>query len=171
MATLIVETGSNVPNANSYVSLAEASGYSATYGYEDWPATDDTAATNSLIKATRAIDLLYGDKYMSHPYSNVQALLWPRGAFYTIDGSFVGNNVIPKQLKDAVIILANMDALGQDILALPNPDSFTTDSTIKIDVISISSKYLKPVTREPTYIIDLTLRPIIKAKSIARFVL
>lgn len=99
--TIIVEDGSIVPNANSYVDLAGLRAFATQRGLVV-PA-DDTAAEALLITA---MDYLEGLSYVGRRVSFDQALQWPREAAYTQDGYLIPNTKIPTQLINAQCQLA-----------------------------------------------------------------
>jgi hypothetical protein len=80
MTTLIVEDGSYVPGANSYVDLADAQTYWANWGYgSSVIGTDTGAMTTALYQAAYAMERLYGRWYSGKvPKNSPQSMLWPR---------------------------------------------------------------------------------------------
>lgn len=103
---LIVETGSGVTGAESYVSVAEADAYHAAHGNTaTWAAAGAGGKEVALRKATAYIDGHYGAQYKGYrSYPLTQALLWPRAEVieFPEDGVSIPNNVIPQRLKDAI---------------------------------------------------------------------
>lgn len=83
MTTLTVETGSIVPNANSYISLTDAQTYWTNMGYTSTQiGTNTTAQTNALYYAGRAMERLFGRFYMGKiANDSPQTMLWPRQRF------------------------------------------------------------------------------------------
>ena len=83
MTTLTVETGSIVPNANSYISLTDAQTYWTNMGYTSAQiGTDSTAQTNALWMAGYAMERLFGRFYMGKiAKHSPQSMLWPRQRF------------------------------------------------------------------------------------------
>jgi hypothetical protein len=82
MTSLIVETGSITPNANSYVSLADATNYWTQWGYTAQVGSDTTVQTNALYFAGYALDRLFGRFYMGKMAKHSeQGMLWPRQRF------------------------------------------------------------------------------------------
>jgi hypothetical protein len=76
--TLIVEDGSIVTGANSYVTLANAETYWGNQGYSLSGITS-TEQTNGLIAAAYAMDKLFGRYYVGRAAKySPQNLLWPR---------------------------------------------------------------------------------------------
>lgn len=78
--TLVVEDGSIVANANSYVSLDEANAYHASRGDAGWTGTDAVKEAAIL----RAMGWLESQPWVGRPYqgpvgaSDGQRLQWPR---------------------------------------------------------------------------------------------
>lgn len=98
LISLIVEDGTCVDNANSYISLEDAEAYQKSRNRADWAALTDNEKIANLIKATQYIDVTYtwlGRK----KYITEQSLCFPR-VMIQIDGYDVVG--IPKCLKDAV---------------------------------------------------------------------
>jgi hypothetical protein len=120
MATIIATPGAS--NANSYLTLAEATTYYSTRLFTDnWDNSDDQ--TVALIMATRVLDymavahrrLVRMDKvsyyitdpaWTGAPATSTQALAWPRTGMYDRLGRAILSTVIPQELKDATAELA-----------------------------------------------------------------
>lgn len=103
--TFVVEDGTCVPGANSYITLEEAGQYQRNKGREDWLALSDDEKLSSLIKGTQYVNDLY--KWKGRRKFESQALAFPRvdprdfqGYVRDLDGFPVKG--IPKKLKDAV---------------------------------------------------------------------
>ena len=77
MATIIVEDGSVVAGANSYVTEAELTTYAADRGITL------TAATDVLL--IKAMDYIESLSFIGTKFSEGQSLQWPRSNVY-IDG-------------------------------------------------------------------------------------
>ena len=110
---LIVETGAIVPNADSYVSLADARALAAKYGLE-LPA-DDTAAEAALRNGATYVGLAE-PQMCGRRVSAEQSLAYPRtGA--TLYGFTVADTVIPPQLIRAQVIAAVTYGAGTEVRA------------------------------------------------------
>lgn len=99
---LIVEDGSGVAGANSYVSVADAKVWAGARGLT-LPSAD--ADIEKLI--VKAMDLVesYRSRFSGSKTDSAQALQWPRtGA--SLDGAELDDDVIPTELKSAVYQLA-----------------------------------------------------------------
>lgn len=78
MTSIVVEDGTIVSGANSYVSLANATTYWGNWGYSLTNITT-TQQTNALIQAAYALDKLFGRYYVGRvQHKSPQSLLWPR---------------------------------------------------------------------------------------------
>lgn len=73
---LIVEDGTGMPNAESYVSVATADAYHAAMGNTEWAEAETTAKEVALRRGTQYIDTRYA--FVSEPRNATQALAWPR---------------------------------------------------------------------------------------------
>jgi hypothetical protein len=81
---IIIEDGSCVSDANSYVSLEEANQYHQDRGREDWLALSDNEKKICLIKATEYIDNLFNWK--GRRKYEAQSTAFPRINPYSCDG-------------------------------------------------------------------------------------
>lgn len=100
---IIVEDGSGVANANSYVSVADAKVWLTARGLA-FTSNDDTVIGTLLIKA---MDLLesFRARFKGAKTSSTQSLQWPRYNVY-IDNVEVDDDVIPVELVSAQVQLA-----------------------------------------------------------------
>jgi hypothetical protein len=141
---LITEDGSNVPNSNSYLSVADADSYHALYGSSDWAGNITADKEAALIKATRSIDLLYGQRFISIPQWSNQSLLWPRQTCVINRIQVIQSASIPRQLKEAVAEAALMYINGEELYPTPNLDQFVSKQTLKVGDIDVSKDYSIP---------------------------
>ena len=99
---LIIEDGSIVANANSFITVAEWETYLSLYGKT---ATGDTTAKETnLIKAQRAISTRY--TFDGTPVEQAQATCLPRDWSKKVKGFTVADDVVPQDFKDAQAELA-----------------------------------------------------------------
>ena len=165
--SLIVEDGSCVPSANSYVSLDYADEYMRNTGRTSWASKTEDERKSYLINATRYIDRTYstigwkGQK----KYHRRQALCFPRVELFDKDGDEVLG--IPDELKQAVCeagFIATTVASLFDV-----KDSSGTIKKQKVDVLEVeyyseadsaSGKYISRFT-----ILDSLLAGFYKTKS------
>ena len=125
--TLIVEDGSVINGANSYVSLVDANQYLTDRGIT-------TELTDGLL--LRGCDYInsFRDRYKGYKQTAVTSnMQWPR-AFAVIDNYLVRSNVIPAVIPDAQIEAALEIALDRD------PHETTSTRVIKrekLDVLEV----------------------------------
>jgi hypothetical protein len=127
MATLIVEDGSIVSGANTYVTVAEFTQFcsdrnitiTSTYGDE----------SELLIQA---MDYFEQQPFKGIKFIETQPLQFPRSDFY-LDGYLTDSDAIPQLVKDAQITIAVSIMQGNDPLT-------TLDRSVKreqVDVLEI----------------------------------
>jgi hypothetical protein len=97
MATIIVENGTVVAGANSYVSEADLTAYASDRGLTL------TAATDALI--IKAMDYIESLSFIGDKHKESQPLQWPRDEVY-IDRYYIERETIPKELKNGVYTAA-----------------------------------------------------------------
>lgn len=103
--TLIVETGSGLINADSYVSLADANTYTgATFFSGKWSTQTDTDKEKLLRTATAYLDSFYD--YKGVKVFPSASLRWPRSQVLDRDGNEVSSLSVPVAVKNAVIEMA-----------------------------------------------------------------
>lgn len=108
---LIVEDGTGVSDANSYVTLDEARSIAILRGIA--LSTDDTELTSQLVNAADRITS-YEEDFTGVRTKDTQGLSFPRtGAFRY--GSAIASDLVPSEIKRAQVILANMIEQGYEI--------------------------------------------------------
>lgn len=108
---LVVEDGTGVVGAESYLSVEDARAILAKRG-QALP-TDDAEAEPLLIRAMDYIESLE-PRFKGSRTSTTQALAWPRSGVI-VNGAALGSDVIPSQLKQAQARLA-FDAQTLDLM-------------------------------------------------------
>jgi hypothetical protein len=163
---LVVEDGTGLPTANSYVTIAECDAYHVDRANTSWGTALTAAKTAALMKATMYIDGKYFNRFTGYKGSVSQALQWPRmeaiesGVYILPDG--VSDSLlsgIPVALKQATYEAA--------LLAL------TTDLTSVLDrggmlrfqkVGPISQEFMDGAPAESIYrAVEYWLKPILKS--------
>ncbi|CDN96774.1 hypothetical protein PSV3_00118 [Septimatrevirus PSV32] len=135
---IVVEDGSGVPNANSYVSVADARIYASNRGVV-LPADDDELAA-MLIRSTDYLEA-QACRYQGRRTSSAQALEWPRtGVFLNCDE--VPSNVIPKSLIGAQVQLAMAINAGFDLQPNVSPQDYVTREKVG----PIETEYADPLS-------------------------
>lgn len=130
--TLIVEDGTGLTTAESYISVAGADAYVGnTFFSGSWLTTSTPDKEKLLKNATRLIDSFYdfkGEKKVA-----ASALRWPRTGVYDNDGVEVSSTSVPNGVAYSTVEMA---------IALQNNNFLAENdargiSNIKVDVIEI----------------------------------
>ena len=153
--TLIIEDGSLVSGANSYVSDAEYVAYAAARGKSI--GLDATAREIELIKA---MDYIEGHraKFKGDKFTEEQALQWPR-AFVQIDGFYIDTDEIPVDLKNAQLAAASI-LNTEDLLLTGSNQNIQREKLDKLEVAYFSGGSYETVRTET---VDVYLNSLLKA--------
>jgi hypothetical protein len=106
--TIIVEDGTIVTGANSYVSEAELTAYATARGL--------TLSTDGEQLLIRGMDYIEAQSYKGTKFTKDQPLQWPRAGVY-VDDYLVDADEIPTELKNGLMESALAIDNGQDPLA------------------------------------------------------
>lgn len=119
---LIVEDGSGLATAESYISVADATAYFALRGNASWATiASDTIREQLLRQATDYMEGYYGQAWKGLRVGLTQALSWPRADVELPDvgGQFTGSyqfvfpyNQVPKDVATACADLALLSLAG-----------------------------------------------------------
>jgi len=160
--SLIVEDGTVVAGAESYLSLADANSHHSDRDNSLWTGTDAVKEA-ALRKATDYLRQYYRQRWKGIPVSSVQTLDWPRSGVIVEDladalGEELGSNVVPQEVKTTTAELA-VRALGGSLAPdLPRGGRIKSE---KVDVIAVS--YEDGAPTGPRYpAVERTLAPLLK---------
>lgn len=138
----VIENGTQVANATSYVSLLDVRAYAVARGLTF---TEDDTLGDGYVQ--RAMDVAESESYLGERVSSSQALSWPRRGVY-LHGFELSTSTIPGALKNAVCQLS-VDLQAQPI------DAPTDGRIITQEVIGpLSTTYAdsgQPVAQFPAY--------------------
>lgn len=143
MPTLVVETGSGVTGANSYISLADATSYLAVHSLAaTWTGlASDDLRNEALIKATRYIEARFGRRFLGHKALPGNALSWPRLAIYDeLAREQYAQGTIPDLLKNAQCEYA-VRAATQSLMADTSASADTLKESKKLGPLEKSVEY------------------------------
>ena len=118
---LVVEDGTGVPTANTYVTLSDATAYHTLRGNEIWTDADENDQCIALIRATQYIDERW--VFKSVVFDDAQALQFPREVLYNRNGKDV-REIVPLEIMHATYEYA-LEALGDGsglVSLTPTPD-------------------------------------------------
>lgn len=160
--TLIVETGTNVANSNSYASTSDADDRLISRGNTVWENLDDDVKQVSLILATDYMTAKYRTLWTGYRSYINQSLDWPRFQVPYVDTTTAYNpfpsyypiNTVPVEVKNACIDLAARAATGVDLMADLGPP------VIQETVGPITVKYAEGARQTNVYLkVDGLLAP------------
>jgi hypothetical protein len=148
---LIIETGAGLANAESYISVADATAYHANRGNTSWAAlASDTVREQLLRQATEYMVGQYRDNWKGQRTSIVQALDWPRYNVQLPDVgigryiAYVQSNIVPIEVANACAVLA--------LQAISGPLAPNLERTIKQDTVGpITTIYEGGAPERPRY--------------------
>ncbi len=145
---LVVEDGTIVPNANTFVTISDVSAYAGTHiddGGADWLATPALLQSRSIVIAGEY--LRNESRYMYRGTRQdvvTQRLPWPRTNASEYRGPFYPNGVIPWRMKDAQCDLAlRLVTLGLVSATALQPDLDRGGMTASERVGPIAAAYMK----------------------------
>ncbi len=109
---LTVESGLGLADAESYISVADATTRLTSIGSNTaWDALSTTEQEQALRRATAFMEQRYRGRWRGTKLLRAQALSWPRyGA--TADGYTVDSNIVPTEVANACAELAYRAAAG-----------------------------------------------------------
>lgn len=141
-AEMIVEDGTGLENANSYVSVEFADDYFSARGVSEWTDLETEVKEQSLIKATDYIDSIF-QWYGKKEFEN-QALRFPRVNIRDYEGAEIKG--IPLCLKQAVCEAAMIVSNGTELFQTKDENGDVVSETIT----TLSFTYAKNDSSEKT---------------------
>jgi hypothetical protein len=147
---LIVENGSIVPNADSYISVADACAYLVSRGNKTFAGTATADQEAALRNATDFMVAQYRNRWAGERILSTQILDWPRAAVPLPDVggwyggvAYIAPDVVPVPVQQACADLAVRALLGP-----LSPDVGRVKSEVKLGPLSV--KY------DPNYAVTAT---------------
>ena len=111
---LVVEDGTGLSTAESYISVANADARHTAFGNTAWTGTDASKEA-ALRRATAYMEQAYRTRWIGVRANDGQALSWPRG-WVEVDGYEVDPDAVPTEVANACADLA-LKALSADLNA------------------------------------------------------
>jgi hypothetical protein len=111
---LIVEDGSGVAGAVSYVEVAEADAYHLARGNGDWALASVADREAALVRGTMFVD---GFRFVGVRAGRGQGLGWPREGAVDGDGLVIGDDEIPAEVREAVCEAALRELADPGVLS------------------------------------------------------
>ena len=154
---LIVEDGTGLATAESYISVADANAYFLARGNTTWGALSDAQCEEALRKATDFMLQRYRSLWQGYRLGSTQALDWPR-VDVEVDGFGVPSDEVHVLVERACAELAYRSTVAD---LLPDTSSGGQVTREKVDVIEV--EYLPGSNPAPTYpAIDQLLAPLLE---------
>ena len=114
--SLIVEDGTIVAGAESFVTVAAANTYHSNRGNATWATITTAQAEEALRRATDYMEQMYRNRWKGFRVSSSQALSWPRADVELEDGPYrntVATDIVPTEVKNACSEYALRAAAGE----------------------------------------------------------
>lgn len=108
---LEVEDGTGKANAESYVSVADATTRHAALGDDTWAALTTAQMEEALRRATNYMTQAYRTRWTGLRRHSTQALDWPRYDV-CVDGFYIDSDSVPADIANACADLALKAAAG-----------------------------------------------------------
>lgn len=128
MSPIIIEDGSTVSGANSYVTVSGITDYATDYGYDDWTdtAVTDTMREQAVFKSMRYLE---GLSWNGTKATQAQNLEFPRVDLYDKNDYLVPNDEVPQAVINAQCEIAVLCLPSSVIDLQPNftKDDFNTE--------------------------------------------
>lgn len=140
MATFIVEDGTGIAGANSYVTVAAADAYDADHGaLAAWSAASESEKQEALRLATQYLDMNYNGRWRGQKADGDQGLAWPRISAVDDDGYTLED--VPDKLAEACVEMALASIAGDDFLPSITDPGQLSEEKIKVGPIETTEKW------------------------------
>lgn len=129
--SLVVEDGTGLANAESYISVANADAYFTARGNATWAAITTTALKEeALRRATDYMVQVYRQRWQGYRMTDTQALDWPRSGVVVDAYRYVDTDEVPTEVAHACAELAVRASAGELV-----SDLSRVARRVKVDVI------------------------------------
>lgn len=105
---LTVETGAGLPDADAFVSVADADDLAQARGVTDWIGKSQADREAAIRRATSWLSALIW--HGSRTHGRAQALAWPRFGVSDADGNMIQTDEVPTEVRKACSLLAFEEA-------------------------------------------------------------
>ncbi len=97
ISDLVVENGSGLLDANSYISIADADTYHDLRGNAAWTAASESDKVIALVRATSYVDARW--KFTGEPVQKTQALSFPKKSEYLNNQGADVSESVPAEIE------------------------------------------------------------------------
>ena len=140
----IIEDGTGVENANSYVTVQDFRDYWTDRG-TDYTTKTDTEIENSLVLATQYIDKNF--RYIGRKSTSIQRLQWPR--YWAYDPEGYAYSGLPDDLISATCEAGSIITGGTQLFA--NTEEGVTEKTENVGPVQTTYKFMSQQTGKVMY--------------------
>ena len=130
--SFLVEDGTGVAEATSYVTVAEADEFFQDTGRSTEWGTNVSLKQEALVRGSLYVDQVFSARFLGSRLSRAQGLHWPRENV-CLDGEEIPIDEIPVELKRGVMEYT-FDSFTDELLPNPPSPALKLERT-KIDVI------------------------------------
>ncbi|QQP96544.1 DnaT-like ssDNA-binding protein [Lysobacter enzymogenes] len=109
--TIVIEDGSGLPNAEAYISVADADAYFLARGNTAWASLSEERKEQVLRDGADYMTAVYGSRWKGVRKTAEQALDWPRTGV-VVNGFAVADNIVPEPVRRANAELAVRASAG-----------------------------------------------------------
>lgn len=145
-ATFVVEDGTGLATANSYLSVAGATAYFEAYSDpSEWNLASTSDRETALRMATQWIDNRFRGRWKGTRGTATQRLAWPRAGVVDEDGYGVEDDEVPQRLEEATAEMALRfvaTASVTDIEADVDQSTQVVRERKRVDVLETETQYL-----------------------------
>lgn len=168
-ATFVVEDGTGLSDANSYLSEAGADQYFDNHGAPTaWSSLAQAAKEEALRLGTQYLDAVYGARWKGERVLATQALDWPRNNVADRDGFAVEDDEVPTAVEDATAEAAIRSLTATLIPDITTPGGIRSQRD-KVGPIETETVYAGAASQTIRFrIIDLLLVALIKGLGVSR---
>lgn len=139
---LIVETGANVPGANTYISLADALTYFQNLNDTVWVNADPDTQAGALVRAAAGMGYWLTGRWYGRRANAIQSLDWPRIEVRDAEGYCVPKNTVPQRILNAQCQIAKIELTTPFIQI--KVDKSNSQQMVRVGPIEVEYKNTAP---------------------------
>lgn len=162
--TLVVEDGTGLSTAESYLSIADIEAYFAKYGREPsgWSALTTTQKEQRARQAAQYLDMTYINRWKGVRVVEEQALSWPRAGVEDQDGWGLDSDSVPQRVKDAQAELVARATANELLTDVDTPGTIASKS-VSLGPLSESVSYVGGSKQQKEYtVVDRLLEGLLE---------
>ena len=162
---LIVEDGTGLADAESYISVLDCDALLISWGRSTaaWVALDDADKEGLLRNSTMFIDSDYSSKFSGEVLNDTQALSWPRQNAYKRNGQFIPSDSVPAEVLRACSFIA-VETITSGVYADEDNGARISSESVGLGSGALSEAKTYVGGKETSYnskSADLVLKPVL----------